>query len=328
MVKFLIIRFSSIGDIVLTTPVVRAIKSQIKNAEIHYLTKVHFRFLLETNPYIDKIHTLNDNFNELIKELQIEQFDHIIDLHHNLRSGKVKRALSIPAFTLDKLNIQKWLLVNLKLNRMPNKHIVDRYLDTLNVFDIKNDNEGLDYFIPEKDQFEFSNQPFEKNKYIAFVLGATYFTKQIPIDLASNIINKYELPTILLGGKDDVEKSEELMRLLKNKAYNFCGKINLNQSASLIEHAKIVVSSDTGLMHIAAAFNKPVVSLWGNTVPEFGMSVYKPHTDSKIFEITDLKCRPCSKIGFNKCPKKHFKCMNLQNSDAISKYIRTIYFES
>src|SRR5688500_6121226 len=120
VMKFLIIRFSSIGDIVLTTPVVRCLRKQYPDAQIHYLTKQPFASIVITNPYIDKVHVLKDDLNSIIEELRTENFDYIIDLHHNLRTLRVKRALkNVRSFSFDKLNIQKWIFVNFKLNVMP-----------------------------------------------------------------------------------------------------------------------------------------------------------------------------------------------------------------
>lgn len=327
MIKFLVIRFSSIGDIVLTTPVVRLLKQKYPDSEIHYLTKKQFSFLLENNPYVDKTIGLDQNLKTIITDLKDELYDYVIDLHNNIRTRRIKSTLKIPDFTIDKLNVKKWLLVNLKINKLPQKHIVDRYLDTLSVFDIKNDNQPLDYFIPEGDNYVFSDQyqGFKEQKYIAFVIGATYYTKQIPQELAVNIMNKSGLPFVLLGGKDDVEKSKLIEKALKIPVVNLCGAINLNQSASVIKNAKIVVTSDTGLMHIAAAFKKPIVSIWGNTVPKFGMSPYLPHSASKIIENKALKCRPCSKIGFDKCPKKHFDCMLKIDANSIAEYLKKLF---
>jgi len=321
LVKFLIIRFSSIGDIVLTTPVVRILKKTFPDSEIHFLTKKQFSFLLTSNPNVDKVISLDEDFSVTVQKLKEESYDHLIDLHNNLRTRRIKSALSVPNFTVDKLNIKKWLLVNLKINRMPHKHIVDRYLDTLSVFDVKNDNLGLDYFIPKEDEYRVSfSEP-----YVAFVIGATYYTKQIPVKIAVDLINKLNLPFVLLGGKDDIEKSKEIESKLQVSVENLCGKINLNQSANVVKEAKLVVSSDTGLMHIAAAFNKPIVSVWGNTVPEFGMTPYLPNPDSKIIENKNLTCRPCSKIGYDKCPKKHFDCMMKIDTDKLSHYIKEVY---
>ncbi len=313
-IKFLIIRFSSIGDIVLTTPVIRNIKNQVEGAEVHFLTKEKFKGLVDHNPYVDKIHCLNEgNFNQLSSNLKDEQFDYIIDLHNNLRTYRFKRKLDRVHFTFDKLNWQKFILVNLKINRMPDIHIVDRYLKTVDLFDVKNDNKGLDYFIPEKDEVDTKKLPKEFHRgYIAFVIGATYFTKRYPVEKVIEICNKIDKPIILIGGPTDKEFAEQVMSQVDKQGsiLNSCGDYNLNQSASLVKQANVVLTNDTGLMHIAAAFKKKIISFWGNTVPELGMTPYLSHSASKIFEIKKLKCRPCSKLGYHKCPKKHFNCMN------------------
>ena len=311
--KFLIIRFSSIGDIVLTTPVIRCLKQQFDgNVEIHYLTKQTFTSLLEHNPYIDKLHSILNNISEVKHELIEENFDFVIDLHRNIRTLKVKRMLKVQHFSFDKLNWEKWLMVNFKVNKLPNIHIVDRYLDTLSKWNIINDNKGLDFYIEEND--DVNDIPTEfNNGYIAISVGAAHATKTLPRDKMRLLIQKLNKPVILLGGKEDIEKAKFVSRDIITPVINGCGKYRINQSAYIIKNASVVISHDTGLMHIAAAFNKPIVSLWGNTIPGFGMYPYMPQDthQSIIFEINDLKCRPCSKLGYNKCPKKHFNCMNL-----------------
>jgi ADP-heptose:LPS heptosyltransferase len=321
-VKFLIIRFSSIGDIVLTSPVIRCLKNQVENAEIHFVTKQKFECILKANPYIDKIHFFSENLGEIFESLKEEKFDYIIDLHHNFRSGRIKRRLKAPAFSVNKLNLQKMLLIQLKINRLPNKHIVDRYLETVSFFNVKNDLQGLDYFIPEKDIFQNEELPATfQNGYLAFVIAGTYFTKKLPIEKVSEICQKIDYPVILLGGKSEFDEGEKVLSQSKGNVLNYAGKINLNQSASLVKQAKLVLTNDTGLMHMAAAFKKKILSFWGNTVPDFGMIPYQTHELSQLLEVENLKCRPCSKLGYKKCPKKHFKCMNEIDTNEVIQWV-------
>jgi ADP-heptose:LPS heptosyltransferase len=319
VVKFLIIRFSSIGDIVLTTPVIRCLKTQVENAEIHYLTKKAYAPVLADNPYIDKLHLLEGSLNETIQKLKDEKFDYIIDLHHNLRTFIVKNKLQILTFSFNKLNIEKWLMVTFKINRVPNTHIVDRYLETTRLFDIANDQKGLDYFISPNDEVNTNilPEPF-CNGYVGLVIGAKHSTKKMPIDKINSLLQKMQLPVIILGGKEDIAEGEAIVKASGNLCFNACGKYNLGQSASLVKQARVIITHDTGLMHIAAAFKKKIVSIWGNTIPEFGMYPYLPDPDSCLFETKGLKCRPCSKIGYNKCPKGHFRCMNNLDENEIA----------
>lgn len=321
--KILIIRFSSIGDIVLTTPVIRCIKGQLTGSEVHYLTKWSFRSILQSNTYVDKVHLLDKDFKQVIPTLKNEHFDYVIDLHHNLRSLKVKRALKVKSFSFNKLNLKKWLLTAFKINRMPPVHIVDRYMDTVKTLGVKNDGKGLDYFIPEKDVVKHEDIPAaQSHGYIGVVIGAAHNTKKLPLHKLKELCNDIEYPIILLGGPEDKAIGDEVASIDPVKIYNACGKFNLNESADLVRRAKLIISHDTGLMHIASAFKKPIISIWGNTVPEFGMTPYYGDTQpaSYMMEVKGLSCRPCSKIGYNKCPLGHFKCMENQNIEEVVKY--------
>ncbi len=316
MKKILIIRMSSIGDIVLTTPVVRCLKNQLTDVEIHYVVKSQFYDVVRENPYIDKIHTFNkeDGLKVLAKALKSEKFDFVVDLHKNFRSLYLKKFLGVPSASFPKLNRKKWLLVNFKINKLPDIHIVDRYFMAVKSFNIKNDGKGLDYFIPENEKSGFDDMPFSLNeKYIGFVIGAKHNTKALPSEKIFEIIKGIRRKVILLGGPEDVEKSRTIMKNCNPEyVYDACGKYSVNQSAYLVEQATKIITSDTGLMHIAAALGKEILSVWGNTVPEFGMYPYLPEGISDlsvVIENKGLSCRPCSKIGYSKCPKKHFKCM-------------------
>jgi len=331
MPKFLIIRFSSIGDIVLTSPVVRCLKQQVKDAEVHFLTKQNFAAVIEHNTFIDKKIYLEDEkgtafknpLDSLIQVLRAEKYDYIIDLHNNLRTIKLKSKLDVKSFSFNKLNIEKWLLVNLKINRLPDIHIVDRYMETVKTFGVVNDGKGLDYFISVEDGNAIQKLPsgFQEN-FIAFVIGAKHNTKKLPVEKIISICNKLNRPIVLLGGKEDVDAGEKIAAAIQShQVFNACGKYSLNESAAIIKQASKVISHDTGLMHIAAAFKKEIISVWGNTIPEFGMYPY--YGDFEIqnskFEILNLPCRPCSKIGFDKCPKGHFKCMVEQDENKIAE---------
>ncbi len=327
IVKFLVIRFSSIGDIVLTTPAVRCLKRQVEDAEVHYLTKKQFYPILKSNPYIDKVYVLGENnYSDLIDELKEEHYHYIIDLHKNLRTFILKNRLRIISFSLNKLNWKKWLLVHFKINKLPAVHIVDRYMKTLDIFDVKNDNRGLDYFIEKKDEVNVKKLDAELRKgFIVLVVGGKHTTKQIPVDKMILLCDGLKSPVILLGGEEDHKDAAHILQSTKNKnVHNICGKYSINQSASIIKQSECVITPDTGLMHIAAAYNKKVIAIWGNTIPQFGMSAYHAHPASKDFEVQGLNCRPCSKIGYSKCPKKHFKCMNSIPYHEIINYVNSI----
>jgi ADP-heptose:LPS heptosyltransferase len=209
---------------------------------------------------------------------------------------------------------------------MPSRHIVDRYFKVVESLDVVNDGKGLDYFISQDDEIKLADLPeTHRNGYIAFVIGGKHATKRLPDNKVISLCTKINKPIILLGGSENRESGELIKNMAGDNVYNACGIYSLNQSASIVKQAKQVITNDTGLMHVAAAFNKPVISIWGNTVPAFGMAPYFPEgleNNSKIIEVKNLHCRPCSKLGFEKCPKEHFKCMNLIDEKEVVSSIR------
>jgi ADP-heptose:LPS heptosyltransferase len=328
--KILIIRFSSIGDIVLTTPVIRCIKQQVPGSEIHFAVKKAFFPVVQANPYIDKIHILENDLKGLTKRMKEEKFDYIIDLHQSLRSRVIRFSLGMeslgtpshrtPSRGFPKINARKWLLTRFKIDIMPDVHIVDRYLKAASKLGIVNDGKGLDYFIPKEGEFDINTLPEAfRDGYAAFVTGAKHATKRLPEHKIISLCKKLDIPVILLGGPEDAGMAEKIASECGSSVISMCGKLSLNQSASVIKQAKVVISHDTGLMHIAAAFRKKIVSIWGNTVPKFGMYPYMPGDEEKsaIIEVKGLKCRPCSKLGYDHCPKGHFHCMEWIDEERV-----------
>ena len=323
--KILVIRFSSIGDIVLSTPVIRGLKLQL-DAEVHFLTKASFQAVLAENPYIDQVITIKKEVTEVLPHLKEAKYDYVIDLHKNLRSLQVKRALSSKNLAFDKINLQKWLLVNFKINRLPEVHIVDRYLETVAALGVKNDGQGLDYFIAAKDEVAMDTLlPSGVDEFIGFVIGAAHATKRLPEDKIIEICQMLRAPIILLGGPGEQEIGASIAAASGPHVINACGLFRLNQSASIVRQAKLIISHDTGLMHIAAAYQKRILSVWGNTIPAFGMYPYYgtfPSQNNSI-EVAGLSCRPCSKIGYQKCPKGHFKCMRAIDVEEIRRLVNS-----
>ena len=311
--KILLLRFSSIGDIVLTTPVARCLKRQL-DAEIHFLTKAPYEPILAPNPNIDQVFIFEKRVGEALPALRREKYDWIIDLHHNLRSQQVKWNLHRPSRSFNKLNPEKWLLVHTGIDRLPPVHIVHRYLDTARHLGIEYDGLGLDYFIPPDQEVVLGNLSADLSigDYFVFVIGATHATKRLPAEKIAAVCQRLHKPVVLLGGPAEAEAGIRIAMQSGGRALNLCGQLNLHQSASVIRQAVAVATHDTGLMHIAAAFSKKIVSIWGNTVPKFGMYPFYPNgiNLNTIIENTELKCRPCSKIGYDRCPKNHFHCMN------------------
>jgi ADP-heptose:LPS heptosyltransferase len=308
--KILVIRFSSIGDIILTTPVMRCLKQQYPDAQIHFLTKSQFKFLTTHNPYIYQTHVLDKPLIKKAIELKNIGFDYIVDLHNNFRSAILKAIMQVSSRSFDKQNIEKALYVNTSNGLLPLVHVVSRYLKTIEGFGAVNDQEGLDYFLPPNMTLSGSLP----STYVAFAIGAQHFTKRMPVHKIAEFISVLDSIVVLLGGQQDAAAGIAVQQMLGEKVINLCGKLSFDESALVVKNATKVITHDTGLMHVAAAFKKEIISVWGNTVPEFGMYPYygKYQVNNNQLQVHGLSCRPCSKIGFAACPKGHFRCMEDQ----------------
>ena len=306
--KILVVRFSSIGDIVLTSPVVRILKNQL-NAEIHFITKKVYKCLIEQNQNIDKIYSIDSNIKEVISELKNENYDWIIDLHNNIRSSQLKR-IRVKSKSYKKLNFQKFLFTNFGINRMPKTHTVDRFLDTISHLGVKNDGKGLDFFLSKQDEVDIG----EKD-YICFAIGGQHFTKILPTTKIIEICKKINKTIVLIGGKDDYNRADEIEKEVGEKVINLCGKYRINQSAYIMKNSKYLITHDTGFMHIAAAFQMKIFTVFGGTHPDLGFSPYLPNSENKIIQVENLSCRPCHRYGRSKCPEGHLNCMNLIDTD-------------
>lgn len=315
--KVLIIRFSSIGDIVLTTPVIRSLKQAHPDCEIHFFTKKAYKPLLEHNPHLTRIHVLEDSFRESIRPLKGLDFDHILDLHHNLRSLRVKWSLRTSSSTFPKENLAKYRMV--RKQRYPTEwlpHVVQRYGSTLSKLEVELDDKGLEISYPEQlDQWAREMISPLDDHPLAIVLGAKFNTKRWLPEYFVETINRLGRPVLLLGGSDAVAERDLIIPQLQVPSLDAVNQYSLLESTALLNQVAEVLTHDTGFMHIAAALGKKVYSLWGNTVPALGMTPYK--TESVILENTEIHCRPCSKIGFDTCPKGHFDCMKSITPDIV-----------
>jgi ADP-heptose:LPS heptosyltransferase len=340
--KILVIRFSSMGDIVLTSPVLRCIKQQIPGAQVHYLTKKTYVDLVRHSPYVDRVFGLEGDLQPLIPELLKERYDVVIDLHRNLRTRYVKALLRqafnshVVCHSFHKLNLRKWLLTALHIRTLPDVSIVDRYMETVRTLGVKNDGRGLELFIPEDACIGKDDLPLSHSLgFAALVIGGQHATKKMPVAKWQEVCRQIPFPVVLLGGPEDAAEAEQIRSVDPVKVYSACGKFSVLESADIVRRSRLVISHDTGLMHVAAAFKKPIISLWGNTVPEFGMFPYygfnnlksRVAPESVMLEVKGLGCRPCSKIGYAQCPKKHFRCMNEQSVPAILSHAERLWRE-
>lgn len=308
--RILVIRLSSIGDIILTTPVLRRLAERFPGARIDYCTKPPFLALLEHSGLPGKIYTTD--------QLPEGPYDLVVDLQNNIRSRRITRAIkAAKVVRYKKQNWKKLLLVRAKLNLFgKDESVVDRYQAGLAGYGIGDDGKGCELtpFIDDRD-WASSVLGDEGAKTLAVCFGAKHMTKRYPSrDFASiieHLHSRLAIRVLLLGGGEDSPFAQEIMSALSPKAasatIDFSGRCSLMQTAALLERCDAVLTNDTGLMHMASAFHHKLFVIFGSSVREFGFLPY--HVESRLFEVDGLTCRPCSHIGRQRCPKGHFRCM-------------------
>ncbi|OPX27630.1 MAG: lipopolysaccharide heptosyltransferase II [Candidatus Cloacimonas sp. 4484_140] len=322
--KVLFIRFSSLGDVLLTTPIIRTFCTHFQNAEIHFLTKKQFAPLLEYNPFIDTLISFdseNESMLQLIIRLQKEHYTHIIDLHDKLRSALIKRFVRGKVFTYKKKhNYRKKLLKDHELK--PISSTVDLYASVLEKFALSLDEKKLDFFLPENEEaIAASFLSSDKKIIVTISPGTSWHTKQYPTEyykkLIRNLLDNHDVKIVLLGTEQEKNLTTELAAVSETKILNLCGRISLIESAVIIKHSDLFISGDCGPMHIAAAFEVPQIAIFGPTHPKLGFAPLNPN--AKVLTL-DLDCSPCTLHGNKQCPKSHFKCMmNLSPDMVISE---------
>ena len=285
--KILVIRLSAMGDIVLTTPVIRALNQQLK-AKIDFLTKPQYVSLLESNTYINRIFSLNDK----VDFLQKNKYDYVVDLQNNLRSWKIRSKIQTKSFVFNKKSLRRYLLIYFGIDLLKN-HVVDRYFATVASLNVVNDNQGLDFNVSSYVKPEFNTS----QSYIAWCIGGTHNPKKLSAKQITQVVSKLKIPVVLLGGNNDLDIAKEIINNGECKSvYNFCGKLSVQESSYLIKESKMLLTNDTGMMHIASALKMPIISFWGCTKPSLGFTPYM--TDpSSIKIISKRSAKPCSKHG-------------------------------
>lgn len=304
--KILIIRLSSLGDVLLTTPLIQSIKKKNPSIQIDFIVRAEFAEVVQDNPNLSEIYKYVNQKSDkqiLINSLLSKNYDLVIDLQNNLRSKEIVRLLHCKVLRFKKNNFKKFLLVHFKLNLLKDApQIPIRYANASGIN--KLDDEGLDFYIENKPDSRLN----KNENYIGICPGAKHFTKRWPKEYFVELGKKLEsanYKVVLFGGPDETQICNEIENALKN-ALKLCNK-SLLQVAADMKMCKAIYTNDSGLMHIASAVKVPVVAFFGSTVKEFGFYPYK--ANSIELEIKNLSCRPCTHIGRDTCPKIHFKCM-------------------
>lgn len=323
--KVLVMRLSSIGDVLLTTPVVRCLKRQLEGVELHYLTRGVNGEFLKYNPYIDRLILLGESMDDTIECLRSEKYDYIIDLHNNHRTRHIRTALGVKHSVYRKENGRKFLYVITKVDVMSGKSVVDRYMKAVEPLGVHPDKGGLEIFLSPELEGGHLPEPLDKlvdEPFVALACGGQHATKRLPIDKIGLLCSSLPMRVLLLGDASDSRRIEESGVEFGPNVTNLCGKTSLQVSAAIVRRAAAVVTSDSSMLHIAAAYARPVVTIWGATSPSFGFAAYR--TNSVDCEVKGLWCRPCSRMGGERCIRGNYKCMNGQDWNKIADTVKQL----
>jgi ADP-heptose:LPS heptosyltransferase len=317
----LVIRRSSIGDIILTTPLLRELALAFPVARIDYCTKAAFSCLLAGNPYLHAMHTF--------EQLPSCRYDLVVDLQNNHRSKQLVRELDAGTVVrYRKQNWKKWLLVKTRIDLTgPYRSVVDRYRDSLAEFGVNADGRGCELHPSAADRAFASCLPESGGPRLAVCFGAMHASKRYPAASFAAVLGALfeakHMQALLLGGTEDVAYSQAILQALPERFHSqvvdLAGKCSLMQSAAVLERSDAVLCNDTGLMHMASAFEKQLFVLFGSSVSAFGFLPYR--TPFELFEVQGLRCRPCSHIGRDNCPEGHFRCMVELKAEVVAAAI-------
>ena len=323
--KILIIRLSSLGDILLTTPLIRNLKKMYPQLEIDFLMRSEYLDLLLNNPYLKEKYVIERDkpYNMLINELKKKNYDLVVDLQNNIRTKLICSKLNVRTKKFKKPNFKKFLLVYFKINLLKEKIPIPlRYAESLGIQSL--DEEGLDLFIPEGISSELDTE----NQYVGLCPGSRHFTKawltEYFIETGNKLMSLGYIP-LIFGGLEDMEISMLISKEIPG-SINLCNRNDLFNIALSMKKCRAVICNDSGLMHTACALKVPVIALFGSTVREFGFAPY--NSKNLILENNSLSCRPCTHIGRKDCPKKHFKCMKEITPDILLQKFKSFIASS
>ncbi len=323
MKKILILRLSSIGDIVLTQPVAKVLREVYPDATIDYLTKKPFIGIVEAFGCIDTIHTWN-NKRIILKKLRKQKYDMIIDLHSKFNTFIIKLLVrGKKTVTYNKKHILRRMIVK-KLTHKSIVSTVELYFSALKKIGITETIEHPKLY-PDKLQKISLGKRFPGKKLIGIFPGALHATKMYPLEKMAKFIDsvpsKWNCKFIILGSKSEKLLSAELKKNTKTELLDLCGEFNISQLISVIDNMDVIISNDSGPMHIAAAIEKPQIALFGATHPRLG---FAPLNKKAIIISSNISCQPCSLHGSAICPKGHFLCMNSISPELIKKNLGKI----
>lgn len=331
-----IIRLTSLGDIMLLTPMIRALRNAWPNARIDMIISKQCAEIMRFNPRVDNLHVIDTKtgtFDFLKQWIRIKKtmpiYDLAIDVHDSIRSKVIRIGIGKTLSIYDSARSYKRSLIKNK-SRIPIPSIIpipQRYFSALNDFpEVHRDEKGLEFWLEdEKSNGVYPEQRVRSGERILIAPGARHATKRWPaskfVELISLLDDTFHVPIALIGGPDDASLCGEISRMSTIPIEDYSGKMNLHEIASFMDTAHCIIGNDSGLMHVAASRHIPLITMFGSTVPEFGFLPYR--TPNEIISL-DLPCKPCTHIGKEKCPEGHFSCMNDISSSMVLSHVKSL----
>lgn len=338
--RFLIIRFSSIGDVILTTPLVRCLRAKYPESQIDFLVKKEFSIVLSQNPHLNTIISFDKNAGkEELKRIRTlvkqNSYTHIFDIQKNFRSVYITSGSGAIVTGFSKKLLDRDLLIRFGINNYKEiKPVFLRYFESVASLDVTYDNIGTEVF-PSRIEFETMEEILKQNglpdgiPILAIAPGAQWENKRWPTSgyasAADDFSNNIGTYAVLIGGPGDVEICRQVQLQMNQPSINLAGKLSLMGSAALLGKSAMVFTNDTGMLHMAQAMKAPVVAVFGPTTRELGF--FPLPGNSRVAEI-NISCRPCTQKGLHSCPKKHFRCMMDIQPQYISKLAMELYMTS
>jgi len=314
--RILAIRFSSIGDILLTTPLLRAVRARYPEAHLAFLTKEPFAPLLADNPRLNDLMTLGagESLTHLADRIRARQYTHVLDLHGSLRTRGLRLLVRARWSGYRNHRLAREILIRGKRNVYPRDiPVPERYFDAVRKLDVRPDGEPPEFYLDDKARAEarawLGSGLGDAAPLVAVAPGAAHLTKRWPVEYWQDLVGRItarDFNVVVVGGPDDRAVAGEVARAGGTRAVNAAGSFGLQGTGAIIASSRLLVSGDTGVMHMATGVNTPVIALFGPTVRAFG---FFPYSREAVVLERDLDCRPCTAWGTERCPLGHHRCL-------------------